>query len=280
MGARTRGTTLVLGGTGKTGRRVVERLRARGLPVRVGSRSAAPPFDWEVRATWGPAVEGADAAYIAYVPDLAVPGAPEAVGAFAELAVARGVERLVLLSGRGEEEARRAEEAVRDAGAQWTIVRASCFAQNFSESFLLDGVLAGEVALPVDDVREPFVDVEDVADVAAAALAEDGHAGRLYEVTGPRLLTFPEAVEEIALATGRPVRFATVPLDAFVAGILEAGLPDDVASLMRYLFAEIFDGRNERRAGGVREALGREPRDFAEYARAAAAAGAWAPEAA
>jgi uncharacterized protein YbjT (DUF2867 family) len=271
------GTTLVLGGTGKTGRRVVARLRAWGLAARVGSRSGAPPFDWRDPATWGPALEGASAAYLAYVPDLAVPGAPEAVGAFAGLAAARGVERLVLLSGRGEEEALRAEAAVRGAGAAWTIVRASCFAQNFSESFLLDAVLAGDVALPVDRIREPFVDVEDVADVAAAALAEDGHAGRLYEVTGPRLLTFAEAVEEIARATGRQVRFSTVSLDAFVAEVREAGLPEEVAALMRYLFAEIFDGRNERVADGVRTALGREPRDFAEYARAAAASGAWEP---
>ena len=275
MSDRTRQPTLVLGGTGKTGRRVVQRLRARGLPVRVGSRSGAPPFDWEDRATWAPALEGTGAAYVSYFPDLAVPGAPAAVGALAELAVASGVPRLVLLSGRGEEEAQRAEQAVQAAGAEWTIVRASWFSQNFSEDYLLEGVLAGEVALPVDGMPEPFVDAEDIADVAVAALTEDGHAGRLYEVTGPRLLTFAEAVEEIARASGRPVRFVPVPVEGFASEMSAAGVPDDIVGLLRYLFTEVLDGRNAELATGVKQALGREPRDFRDYARAAAATGVW-----
>ena len=199
-------TTLVLGGTGKTGRRVVERLAARGVPTRVGSRSGEPPFDWEDRATWAPALRGVGAAYVSYYPDLAVPSAPAAVGDLAALAVELGVRRLVLLSGRGEEEAQRAERILQEAGADWTIVRCSWFSQNFSENFMLDGVLDGVLALPVGDVREPFVDAEDIADVAVAALTEPGHAGQLYELTGPRLLTFAEAVAEIADASGRDVR--------------------------------------------------------------------------
>ena len=89
MAESTQGTkpVLVLGGTGKTGRRVVQRLRARGLPVRVGSRDGQPPFDWEQRATWAPALAGTGAVYLTYYPDLALPGAMEATRAFAELAV-------------------------------------------------------------------------------------------------------------------------------------------------------------------------------------------------
>ena len=268
-------TTLVLGGTGRTGRRVAERLRGRGLPVRVGSRGGAPPFDWEDRTTWEPALRGARAAYTTYYPDLAVPGAPAAIGAFADLAVKLGVRRLVLLSGRGEVEAERAEEVLRATEADWTIVRASWFAQNFSEHFFLEPVRAGELALPVRDVPEPFIDVEDIADVATAALTEDGHVGRLYEVTGPRLLTFQEAVEEIARAIGRPVRFVFVPMEDFAAGLAEAGVPDDVISLLRYIFTEVLDGRNAHVNDGVREALGREPGDFRDYARRAAATGVW-----
>jgi uncharacterized protein YbjT (DUF2867 family) len=268
-------TTLVLGGTGKTGRRVVERLRARGLAVRVGSRTGEPPFDWEDRATWAPALGGVTAAYVSYFPDLAVPGAPAAVGELAELAAELGVRRLVLLSGRGEEEAQRAEGVLRAAADEWTIVRASWFSQNFSESFFLEPVLAGEVALPVGDVPEPFIDAEDIADVAAAALSEEGHAGRLYEVTGPRLVTFPDAVEEIARAAGRPVRFVSVPIDRFASTLTEAGVPDDDVGLLRYLFTEVLDGRNARLADGVQRALGREPRDFGDYARRTAATGVW-----
>ena len=213
------GTTLVLGGTGKTGRRVAARLEARGLPVRVGSRSGQPPFDWENLDTWAPALEGVESVYVSYYPDIAIPGAPEAVRSFAELAVQSGVRRLVLLSGRGEEEAQRAEVALREvsdeAGVEWTIVRCAWFMQNFDEYFLLEPILSGEVALPSGDVPEPFVDADDIADVAVAALTEDGHAGEIYELTSPRLLTFEEAVGEIAKATGREIRFVPVSLEEF-----------------------------------------------------------------
>jgi uncharacterized protein YbjT (DUF2867 family) len=271
-------TTLVIGATGKTGRRVAERLRARDVPVRAGTRSGEPPFDWEDRSTWGPALDGATSAYVSFYPDLAVPGAPEAIAALAEAALGSGTRRLVLLSGRGEEEAQRAEQALQASGVpEWTIVRCSWFNQNFSEGNFLDSLLAGELALPAGAVAEPFVDVEDIADVATAALTEDGHVGRLYELTGPRLLTFEEAVGEIGAAAGRPIRYAQVPLDAWMAEMTEAGVPADVLSLLGFLFSEVLDGRNAQLANGVQEALGREPRDFRDFARAAAATGLWTP---
>lgn len=267
--------TLVVGGTGKTGRRVVERLRAHGLPARVGSRSGEPPFDWEDRSTWAPALRDARSAYISFFPDLAVPGAPDAIAAFAEVAVDAGAKRLVLLSGRGEQEAQQAERALQASGAEWTIVRCSWFMQNFSESYLRDPVLAGEVALPVGAVPEPFVDAEDIADVAVAALTQEGHAGQVYELTGPRLLTFAAATEEITRASGRPLRFVTVPMEAYAEAAVDGGVPDDVVRLLRYLFTEVLDGRNAHLTDGVQRALGREPRDFGDFARQAAAAGAW-----
>ena len=269
------GTVLVLGGTGKTGRRIVERLRARDIAVRVGSRSAAPPFDWEDRATWRPALEGATAVYVSYYPDLAVPGAPEAVTALTEQALQQGVRRLVLLSGRGEEEAQRAERVVQDAGIEWTVVRCAWFSQNFSEDYLLEPIRSGEVALPAGDVPEPFVDTEDIADVAVAALTEAGHGNRVYELTGPRLLTFAEAVAEIGRATGRELRYIPVTVDEYAAAAAEHDLPEDVIGLLRYLFSEVLDGRNAMLADGVQRALGREPRDFADYVRDTAATGVW-----
>jgi uncharacterized protein YbjT (DUF2867 family) len=268
-------TTLVVGGTGKTGRRVVNRLAARGWPVRVGSRAGSPPFDWEDQATWRATLRNARAAYVAYYPDLGIPGAASAVRTFVELALEGGVRRLVLLSGRGEEEAQRAEEILRSSGADWTVVRASWFAQNFSEGFLRDAVLAGEVALPTGDVPEPFIDVDDIADVAVAALTEGGHGGRLYEVTGPRMLTFADAVREIALATGRDVRYVQVPPEAFASALHAQGVPADIAWLLNYLFSTVLDGRSASVADGVRRALGREPRDFTDYVREAAASGVW-----
>jgi uncharacterized protein YbjT (DUF2867 family) len=267
--------TLVLGGTGKTGRRVVERLGERGLPVRVGSRSGEPPFDWDAEDTWAPALRDVGSVYVSYYPDLAVPGAADAVRALADLAVEGGVRRLVLLSGRGEEEARRAERAVREAGAEWTVVRCAWFAQNFSEDYMLGPVLGGEVALPAGDVPEPFVDAEDIADVAVAALTEDGHAGQLYELTGPRPLTFREAVGEISRAAGREIRYVPVSVEEYASVLAEHDEPAGFVSLLTYLFGEVLDGRNVQPADGVRRALGREPRDFRDYARDAAASGVW-----
>ncbi|MCH8282344.1 MAG: NAD(P)H-binding protein [Chloroflexi bacterium] len=267
--------TLVLGGTGKTGRRVAKRLRARGLPVRIGSRSAEPRFDWNDAATWASVLQGVGAVYITYQPDLAVPGAVEAVWSFTKAALEAGVRRMVLLSGRGEEEAQRAEQALQDTDADWTIVRATWFAQNFSEGFLLDAVLAGVVALPAGDVGEPFVDVDDIADVAVAALTEDGHVGQLYEVTGPRLLTLAQAVEEIARAAGREIRYVPVSMKQFTSLLTEQDVPADLVWLLTYLLTEVLDGRNAHLTDGIQRALGREPRDFSDYARDAAASGVW-----
>ena len=272
---RSEGLTLVLGGTGKTGRRVVERLASRGVPTRVGSRSADPSFDWNEQSTWDAALDGVTAAYVSYVPDLAIPGATDAVGSFVERAVEHGVRRLVLLSGRGEEEAQECERIIQRPDIEWTVVRCSWFCQNFSEGEFLDMVLAGEITLPAGEVGEPFVDADDIADVAVAALTEEGHTGQIYELTGPRCLTFAEAVEEIASATGREIRYIQIPHEAFAAGIAESGAPDDIAWLLDYLFSTVLDGRNAYICDGVQRALSREPRDFADYAREAAATGVW-----
>jgi uncharacterized protein YbjT (DUF2867 family) len=275
----TERTILVLGGTGKTGRRVVERLRAQGRPVRIGSRSAEPRFEWEKPETWPAALANVGAVYVSYYPDLAAPGAADAIAAFSALAVKQGVERLVLLSGRGEAEAQRCEQIVRDSGAAWTVLRASWFSQNFSESYLLEPLLAGEVALPAGNVGEPFVDADDIADVAVAAVTEDRHAGMLYELTGPRLWTFADAVAEIARVTGRDIRYIQVPLADYAAALEQAELPPDLVSLITYLFGEVLDGRNATVAAGVTRALGRPARDFSDYARDTAATGVWTPRA-
>lgn len=270
--------TLVVGSTGKTGRRVVERLEALGAPVRHGSRQAAIPFDWDDQATWAPALANVKAVYVTFHPDLAVPGAPEAIGEFTRLATEAGVERLVLLSGRGEPEAQRCERIVAESGLIWTVVRASWFLQNFSEGFMRDMIIGGTVALPVGDVREPFIDVEDIADVAVAALTGSDLENRLVEVTGPRLMTFADAIGEIAAATGREIAFVDIGHDEFLASTREVGVPAAYVDLLDILFREVLDGRNASLATGVREALGREPRDLSDYVESTLKSGAWAEE--
>lgn len=270
---------VIIGGSGKTGRRVDAQLQARGLATRPVSRSTDPSFDWTRPAGWAAVLEGASAAYVTFQPDLAVPEAESAIDELGRIAAAKGLERVVLLSGRGEAGAARAEEALKTSGVGWTIVRASWFNQNFSESFLAESVAAGEVALPSGEVGEAFVDADDIAEVAVAALTDARHAGRLYEVTGPRLLSFAEAVEEISRQLGRPIRYKQLSPEVFQAALEEQGVPSEMIELLLHLFTETLDGRNSRLTSGVEEALGRPPRDFSDYVRKAAADGAWSVQA-
>ena len=257
--------TVVLPATGKTGSRVADRLEALELPVRRASRSSATSFDWGDRSTWAAALEGAVAAYIAYVPDISVPGAREDVAALTELATDHGVRHLVLLSGRNESNARAVERAFGDAaetgGATWAVVRASWFAQNFTEGAFADGVRSGELALPVGDVPEPFVDVDDLADVIVVALTSPGQHRVVHEVTGPTALTFDEATARAG------ARLVHVPLGAFTGALRAAGVPDVEIDLYAYLFSEILDGRNTHTTDAIERALGRPPRTFDESVR-------------
>ena len=267
---------LVLGASGTSGRRVASRLWERNVPVRPGGRTGHPPFDWRDRASWTPALEGAGAAYLSYQPDIALPGAAAAVTELTALAVDAGVERLVLLSRRGKAEARLAERGFHAAAPFGTVLRCSWFAQNFSEGEFAAGVASGELVLPVDDaVAEPFVDVEDVADVAVAALTGERHRGRTYELTGPRLLRHAEAMAEIGAALGRPVRLAEVTLEEYAAVARAQGAGEEVVALLTHRFTEVLDGRNEQICHGVDLALGRPARDFRAFARREAAAGTW-----
>jgi uncharacterized protein YbjT (DUF2867 family) len=269
--------TLVLGANGTTGRRVASRLAARGVATRLGSRSGEPPFDWADERTWPAVLRDVSAAYVVYYPDLVAPEALERVRGFAQLAADSGVTRLVLLSGRREKAAEQAEQAVMAAGTAWTIVRSAFFAQNFSEKGFEDFIRGGTVALPAPEVGEPFVDAEDVADVVVAALTEDGHAGQVYEVTGPRLMRFADAVADIAAALGRPVAFERITAGEFVEQLTAAGLPPGDAHVFAEIFDTVLDGRNAFLTDGVRRALGRAPRDFTEYAATTAQTGVWHP---
>ncbi|GHC64567.1 NmrA family NAD(P)-binding protein [Streptomyces cinnamoneus] len=269
---------LVLAATGKTGRRLVRRLREAGESVRAASRSAEVRFDWSDPATWKPAVEGAAAVY------LVAPDDPAPVGDFVTLAAGAGVERFVALSGNGIEAVgpgfgegmAEGERAVRDSGAQWTVLRPNNFHQNFSEDLWRRPLREGRLALPIGDVPEPFVDAEDIAEVAAAVLTGPGHHGRVYELSGPRAVTFRAAVETIARAAGRPIRFEELTPQEYAAELRAEGHPESVVTMLGALFAMHRGGHSSEPADGVQQVLGREPRSLEAYAAQAAAAGAWA----
>ena len=267
---------LVIGATGKTGRKVVAGLRKRNQNVRLGARSSQPAFDWDNRSTWTKALEGMEKVYVVYYPDLAVPGAYEAIKELTQKAKDAGVKKIVLLSGKGEKEAERCEQLVAQSGMDYTLVRASWFNQNFSESFLLDPILAGHVALPMPDAKIPFVDTTDIADVVVEALLNDDHNGMTYEVTGPRLLSFKDIVDEIALATNRNIQYEAVSLEQYNGMMKAAGLPSDYIWLFDYLFREVLGNpHNHVVSKDVNKILGRNATDFRQYAKEMAASGIW-----
>lgn len=265
---------LVIGATGKTGSRVATKLENAGHSVRPGSRSSAFPFDWEVPETWRPALDGVGSAYVTYFPDLAFPGAVEKLEALCKVAKDAGLNRLVLLSGRGEHHARLGEDVVRASGIDYTIVRAAWFAQNFSEGYLRDPILEGVLPMPGNGIKEPIIDIDDIAEVVVAALTEDGHTGRLYEVTGPRLMTFAEMAENLSGAIGRPIQHIPISFEDFHQNVAQVG-GDFVADVFTTIARETLDGRNAHVCDGVERALGRAPRDFTEFATRAANAGSW-----
>ncbi|MFG3288839.1 NAD(P)H-binding protein [Streptomyces sp. NPDC048179] len=270
-------TVVVTGATGRTGSRVADAARAAGLTVRPASR--AQGFDWRDRSTWADTLRGADAAYLVFPTDVGSPEATHAVGLLAHEAVALGVRRLVLLSSRGEERARPTEEALRESGADWTVVRAAWFAQNFSEGPLVAELReSGELVFPGGAVREPFIDLRDVAEVVVAALTDgERYAGRALTVSGPRLLTFGEAVAEIAAATGRELSYRAVTAREYGANLAAFGVPEPEVEFLVELFESLLDGRNAYLSDGVREVLGREPRGFGDFVRETAATGVWKP---
>jgi len=268
-------TVVVTGASGRTGSRVARSAKAAGLTVRAASRARG--FDWADRSTWADVLRGADAAYLVYPSDIGAPGAAEAVGALSREAVEAGVRRLVLLSSRGQDRARDAEEALHASGADWTVVRAAWFAQNFSEGPLVEELrLSGELVFPAGEVREPFVDVRDIGDVVTTVLASgDTYAGETITVSGPRLLTFGEAVAEIARATGRELTYRAVSAKEYGERLAGFGVPEAEVGALVEAFEQLLDGRNAYLSEGIQQVLDREPRDFTDFAREAAAAETW-----
>ncbi|KIC00237.1 NmrA family transcriptional regulator [Flavobacterium sp. KMS] len=267
---------LILGATGKTGRRVVERLKKiTNVKTRLGSRNEKIPFDWENPESWAAVIKDIDSVYITFQPDLAIPSAEDTIRRFTKFAVQNGVQKMVLLSGRGEKEAQICEEIVKATAKHWTIVRASWFNQNFSESFFLEPILSGVVALPRAEALEPFTDADDIADVVVESLLYDIHNGQTYELTGPQLLTFKQAVAEIAKATNRDITFEALTLEQYNQMLQEYQLPEDYIWLVNYLFEQVLDGRNSSVTNDIEKILGRKPKDFTTYAQLTSKTGVW-----
>lgn len=267
---------LVIGGTGKTGHRVVEGLTQQGHNVKVAGRKSIPVFDWEQPDTYAKALRGMDRAYIVYYPDLAVPGAREAIEKLTETALKEGLEKVVLLSGKGETEAEACEQIVANSGLNYTLVRASWFNQNFSEGAFLDFVLAGHVALPMPDAEIPFVDADDIAEVVTKVLVDDTYNGQTITVTGPEKLTFRQVVEMMANGIGKEIQYQPISIEEFKAGMKSAGLPESYVWLFGYLFKEVLGNPDNQEVSlDVEKVLGRKATSFVEFTQKTLATGVW-----
>ena len=266
---------LIIGKTAKTGLRVDQRLQALGYATRGVSRSSSPAFDWGDKTSWRAVLEGTESAYVTFYPDLAVPAAEKTIREFVTLAEDVGLQHLVLLSGRGEQGAERAERVLMNSGLDWNVVRANWFMQNFSEGFMIEGIVEGELMLPAGDIVEPFIDIDDIADVAVAALTRPELRNQLFEVSGPRAMTFAQCAAEISEAVGYPVKFTQISIEQFLQALRDQGLPEDMLWLMNELFTVVFDGRNSNPTTGVEDVLGRPATDFSQYLHKVMATGAW-----
>ncbi|WP_321345447.1 NmrA family NAD(P)-binding protein [uncultured Draconibacterium sp.] len=270
---------LVIGGTGKTGSRVAKNLSQLGHDVRIAGRKTMPAFDWENPDTYDAALKDMDRAYIVYYPDLAVPGARDAIRTLTDKALKAGLDKVVLLSGKGEKEAEACEQIVADSGLNYTIVRASWFNQNFSEGAFLEFILDGAVALPMPDAEIPFVDADDIAEVVAKVLLDDALNGETITATGPRKLTYREAVETMAAEIGREIHYQPISIEEFKDGMKAAGLPDSYVWLFSYLFEEVLGNPdNQEVSHDVQKVLGREATDFKDYVTKTLTTGVWNQE--
>jgi uncharacterized protein YbjT (DUF2867 family) len=267
---------LVIGGTGKTGRRVVEQLKKKGIEPKIGSRNASPSFDWDDKDTWVNTLNGIEKMYVTYYPDLAVPGAKEKIESLTYLAKELGIKKMVLLSGKGETEAEACENIVINSGMDYSIVRASWFNQNWSESFFLNPIISGEVALPMSDVLIPFVDANDIAEVAATVLLDDTYNGEIIELTGPELISFKDIVNIISRVSNKKLNFYEITLEQYVKGMKQMQIPDDVVWLIEYLFSHVLTNpKNQLVVNDIERVLGRKAKPFAEYAQETAKTGIW-----
>ena len=270
-------THLVLGGTGKTGRRVLHHLVTAGHTARAAARTPGPAspgvepvrFDWADPSTYAPALSGVDAVYV--VPPALQLEHAEQIAALGTLALDLGVSRAVLLSARGVDKAPdnamfRSEQALAGTGLPTGVVRPSWFAQNFTESFFAPGISTdGVIVAPSAEGAHAFIDAEDIAAVAAALLTGTAPLGA-YDISGPQALRFSEVAAILSAHAGREVKHVDLPVDDWEAGAAQNGLPVEYAEMLGMLFTLIRDGYDAEVSDGVQRALGRPATSFEDWA--------------
>jgi len=263
---------LIIGGKGKNGRRVAEKLKSHKFNPIVTTRTINAHveneryFDWNDSSTFGPALKNIEIVYIVH-PDTSMLGAEQQIEGLITEMMNQSVSKAVLLSGRGQASVEKCEKILMQSQLDWTVIRSAWFNQNFSEGHFLHGIRSGEVTFMADTVKEPFVDLEDLSDVVVECLIDAVHNGKIYEVTGPELLTFAEAVNVIGVKLKRNIQYQYLNQEAYRQYLKNAGLDEFIAAHMTQAFSEILDGRNENIGKGVTHVLGRDPIKFTDFVK-------------
>ena len=261
-------TFLILGGTGKTGRRLGQALTSAGHVARLASRHSAVRFDWHDQSGWPEALRGADGLFIVG-PGSATDWSPLLTDLLAA-AAANGVARAVLLSARAVEflpdgAVARAERALRAGPLPWTILRPAHFAQNFTEAMFASS--DGRILAPAGTGAEPFIDVQDIAEVAAAVLAGGTFDGMTLELSGPEAVSFTEAAAILAAVSGTPVRYADESEEDHVGRLRASGTPEGYIRWRMAMLGAIKRGDDAYLSDGVQQVLHRPPASFRAWAQ-------------
>ena len=282
---------LITGGTGTSGREIVEAVARTGRPLRVIARDVAraEPLkklgaevvrgDFTDPASLERAMAGVERVFLNSGP---TENLVDLQGNVIDAARRTGVRHVVKLSVFGADlpEAPRVrfmrqhidvEHRLRGSGLAWTMLRPTFFMQNLLGS-AVSIRQSGAIFMPAADGRAPYIDTRDIADVAAAALTQPGHEGRAYELTGPQDLSFHDMAREIGAAIGKDVKYVPVSEDQARQSLLASGIPawnvEGILELMR----ATRDGWMAGVTGEVGRLTGHSARTFAAFAREHAAA--------
>ena len=276
---------LVTGATGTVGSEVVQQLIAGGHRVRALVRDPAKAAkfgaglevvkgDLAKPETLGPAFAGIDKAFV--LARAAGPEFMELEGNAFDAAKKAGVKHVVKLSGNSGIATylskaplgkwhREGERRLRELGVAWTILRPGFFNSNLIEFGI---IRQGGLFFPVGDGKEAPIDPRDIAAVAVKALTTSGHEGKIYELTGPELLSFAEVVQKVSTITGKPLKFVDVPEATWRQQMLSAGAPPPVVESLLCYFAEgIKAGRTNHLTPTVAELLGRPAGTLEQWAK-------------
>ena len=266
---------LVTAPNSKTGKQVVKLLKRENIPFRAASRSTSVPFDWENEKTWASAISGAHAVYVVIPPNLAFADMPQRLKAFLTYCEAVRVRRIILLSGRGEDEAAKIEEVALSNAIPTTVLRASWFAQNFSEGYFVEGVVNGQLAIPSKLVREPFIDTRDIAKAVVFALKDKSSNNYVFELTGPELLSFEDVAKKFTKHLDQSVTYVYMPIEDYINQLLQFGVSTDEIDLTRFLFGELLDGRNAYTTSDLSLLLGEQGTSFEQFIQHTKPSGVW-----